>query len=146
MIARRGRPRGHPRPGETHEDREVRLARARDRYYSADPVTEWARAAISTARARARRFGLAFAITAADLRSIAPTHCPALGFALDYSRGRIVIQDDSPTVDRIIPPLGYVLGNIAVVSNKANNAKGRCSPEELFAVGRWTGKQLSQRV
>ena len=144
--ARRGRPPGPPRPLETPAAAAARRARAMASYYAMDPVRAWARAAIATAQRRARAAGIAFAITAADLREAAGTHCPALGTPLDYSRGRMTIRDDSATVDRLVPGLGYVPGNIAVISNKANVAKGRCSPEEIFAVGRWHGKQLNKRT
>lgn len=129
----------------TPEQAEARRKSAVLRYYSMNPVAAWARSAVSTARRRAKRSGVPFEITAADLMAVAGTHCPALGIVLDYTRGRGIIQMDSPTVDRLIGPLGYVVGNVAVISDKANRIKGNCDPHELFAVGRWHGKCLSSR-
>lgn len=143
MTAKRGRPRKPLPPGTTPASAEVQRLKALIRYYAGDPKVRWARNALTAARGRAQRYGLAFAITVGDILTIAQDTCPALGMSLDYSRGRVVIQDDSPTVDRIIPPLGYVPGNIVVISNKANMTKGRCTPEEIMAVGRWHGKTLS---
>jgi hypothetical protein len=106
-------------------------------YYSGDPKVRWARAALQAARGRANKQGVEFDITLKDIQAVIVDICPALGMPLDYSRGRVVMQDDSPTLDKLIPCLGYTKGNIAVVSAKANSAKGRCSPDELSAVVRW---------
>lgn len=38
---------------------------------------------------------------------------------------------DSPSLDRIKPELGYVKGNIRVISFKANSIKNDASIEEL---------------
>ena len=42
------------------------------------------------------------------------------------------MQDNSPTLDRIVPELGYVPGNVAVISWKANRLKGNNTDPELF--------------
>jgi hypothetical protein len=39
--------------------------------------------------------------------------------------------DDSPTLDRKDPRLGYVKGNVWVISHKANRLKGSFTPNEL---------------
>lgn len=40
-------------------------------------------------------------------------------------------RSDSPTIDRIIPSLGYVKGNIAVVCGECNRRKQDQSPDEM---------------
>ena len=42
-------------------------------------------------------------------------------------------RDNSPSLDKIVPELGYVPGNITIVSSKANRLKSQQSPEELLA-------------
>jgi hypothetical protein len=42
----------------------------------------------------------------------------------------------SPTLDRIIPELGYVAGNVEVVSHQANSMKGEASAEQLVTFAR----------
>ena len=37
---------------------------------------------------------------------------------------------DSPSLDRIVPELGYVKGNIRVISNRANHLKSDATLEE----------------
>jgi hypothetical protein len=43
-------------------------------------------------------------------------------------------HDNSPSLDRIIPELGYVKGNIMVISHKANTIKSNANIEELEKV------------
>lgn len=96
--------------------------RKRSREYSrslrADRTT-WAKAALTWIRWRASAKGLPFDLTALDID--VPVTCPVLGTPLVFGGGKN--HPDSPSVDRIIPELGYVRGNINVISNKANTLK-----------------------
>lgn len=47
-------------------------------------------------------------------------------------------NDRSPSIDRIRPNLGYVVGNVALLCWRCNNLKRDASPEELACVARWT--------
>lgn len=89
------------------------------------------------ARSRAKKTNLPFDITKADV--IVPDTCPVLGVKLvvNNTRGG---GDDSPSLDRIVPALGYVKGNIAVMSGKANRLKGSGDLQELLAVCRWLAR------
>ncbi len=139
-----GRPRRALRP---HEDpAKLALRRLRDltRYYEQDPKLRWARAAFNQARVRALAATVAFSITLQDVLAAAGDRCPALDIPLSYARGRGVMRADSATVDRLIPAVGYVPGNIAVISARANSCKGHCSPEEIAMVSRWAGRMLRE--
>lgn len=138
-----GRPRRALRVGESPTKLALRRLKDLERYYAQPPKLRWARVALYQARRRSLAAGVVFALTLGDLMDIAVDTCPALGIPLDYSRGRQVIQDDSPTVDRLRPLQGYALGNVAVISNRANCAKSRCHPEELMAISRWTTEALA---
>ena len=51
----------------------------------------------------------------------------------------------SPTLDRLIPELGYVPGNIAVISMKANRIKSDTdNPAEMAAVALWQARKLGR--
>jgi hypothetical protein len=76
------------------------------------------------AKRRAVDFKLPFDITYHDI--IIPTHCPVFGIPLDRST-----PEHRPTLDRIKPELGYVKGNICVISDRANRKKQDSSVEEL---------------
>jgi hypothetical protein len=48
-------------------------------------------------------------------------------------------------LDRLIPELGYVKGNIAVVSTRANTLKRDATPEELMKVARFYEKIFKEQ-
>jgi hypothetical protein len=85
---------------------------------------------IRGARWRAKRLGIPFNLTEADV-SI-PAICPILGLEIVMNNTK---QDwNSPSLDRIIPGLGYVKGNVLCISFRANSIKGSATLEELRAV------------
>jgi hypothetical protein len=76
------------------------------------------------ARARSIKFNLPFDIKYTDI--IIPSNCPVFGIPLDRST-----PEHRPTLDRIVPELGYVKGNICVISDRANRKKQDSSREDL---------------
>jgi hypothetical protein len=88
------------------------------------------------AKIRADEAGLPFDIDRDYLDSIKVTYCPALGLVLKYTENSR-IQDDSATIDRIIPELGYVKGNVQILSYKANRMKSNATSDELAAFANW---------
>lgn len=84
------------------------------------------------AAARARRAGVLFDITPDDI--VVPELCPVLKVPLNTAaRGR-GCHHDSPSLDRIVPELGYIPGNVRVISGRSNILKRDASLEELEAV------------
>ena len=53
------------------------------------------------------------------------------------TRGRCWPGPGSPTLDRIVPSLGYVPGNVVVISHKANSIKSNATAAEIRAVADW---------
>lgn len=99
-------------------------------------LTEVKRLLLKGAKQRAGRRGVPCTITVDDI-SI-PTHCPVLGRLLRTYKGcGKGPRNDSPTLDKIIPELGYVRGNVIVVSNKANRLKNELSPTQLALFARF---------
>lgn len=88
---------------------------------------------LKRAQERARKHDLPFTITKADV--VVPVACPILGLVLQ--RGDGLVQDCSPTLDRILPELGYVPGNVVVISYRANRIKNDASLDELRALVAW---------
>lgn len=87
-------------------------------------------------KANANRSGKEFTITFGELDF--PTHCPILGIEIDYfSEGR---QENSPSFDRFDPSKGYVSGNVAVVSWRANRIKNDGTADEHQKIADWMSK------
>jgi hypothetical protein len=88
---------------------------------------------LGSAKERAAKKGLPFSLTKDDIAI--PSHCPILGVPL--KRGTKCFHDYSPSLDRIIPELGYVPGNIQVISHRANRIKTDANPEEVMLVAQY---------
>lgn len=85
---------------------------------------------IRGAKQRAKRDNLSFNITYEDITI--PEYCPLLGIKLNNHLGEgNNLVEDSPSIDKIIPSLGYIKGNVWVISNKANRIKSNATFEEL---------------
>ena len=53
-------------------------------------------------------------------------------------------MDNSPTIDRIVPELGYVKGNVVVVSAKANRIKNDATITEILSVYNYYSSLLTE--
>lgn len=93
----------------------------------------WASKAVQRAKTRAKGAGVPFDLSPADV--YIPATCPVFGrpFVLG-----VVGHPDSPSLDRIKPALGYVNGNVAVISRRANFIKNDATSAEIMAVALWT--------
>lgn len=88
------------------------------------------------ARNRAKKKGVPFSISKDDIEI--PTHCPVFGVEMHIAEGKAA--PNSPSLDRIVPELGYVPGNVAVISHRANMLKSNATIAELEAVVEWMKK------
>jgi hypothetical protein len=85
---------------------------------------------INRARKRAERDDLPFTITEADI--VVPDRCPVLGIRLKLTHGPQT--DASASLDKIVPELGYVPGNVRVISTRANTLKSNGTADEHAAI------------
>ncbi len=104
-----------------------------------NPTRCWVSTALSHAKQRAKERSIAYSLTHSYVLSILPTHCPVFGTAFIF-RGNVVLNDLSPSIDRIDPKKGYVEGNVAIISIKANRIKSAYSSADLLKVARWLKK------
>jgi hypothetical protein len=88
----------------------------------------WRMKMLWQAKATANRKNIPFDLEECDI--IIPTHCKYLGEPLTQSLGEGVIWSNT-SLDRINPALGYVKGNIEVISRKANSMKNMATVDEL---------------
>lgn len=80
--------------------------------------------------ARCKKSNIPFNLTIEDI--FIPEYCPVLNIELKVGDGKT--HDNSPSLDRIVPELGYVKGNVMVVSHKANRIKNNAKTYELKRV------------
>ena len=92
---------------------------------------------IRDAKKRAKKFNIDFNLTEEYVESIYPKDgkCPALGIKLKRKDG-----SNAPSLDRIIPSLGYVEGNIQWVSKLANQIMSSATPDQVIQVGTYFKK------
>jgi hypothetical protein len=94
---------------------------------------------LSAAKSRAKEKGLMFNIHYEDIQI--PNLCPILKIPLIPSTEGMT--DNSPSLDRLIPYLGYTKGNVKVISMKANRIKQDATSAELRAVANFV-EQIEQ--
>jgi len=84
---------------------------------------------LAGAKSRAAAKGLMFNLHYEDIQI--PNLCPILKIPLIPSEG---MSDGSPSLDRLVPYLGYTKGNVKVISMKANRIKTDATSLELEQV------------
>lgn len=92
------------------------------------------------AKDRAQRKQIPFTITVDDVKAVWPPAdiCPVLKLPMEPHTDGPGPSDLSPTLDRFDPALGYVPGNIYVISHRANKLKSDVTdPRELELVAAW---------
>jgi hypothetical protein len=96
----------------------------------------------NSAKARALKQNVPFDITVEDI--VIPKFCPLLEIEFnltEMTKGNI----NAPSLDKIIPELGYVKGNIKVISLKANFMKSNASIKELSIFKKNISKYLKNK-
>jgi hypothetical protein len=91
------------------------------------------------AKRRAKEDSKPFSISKEDVR--VPEFCPVLGVKLEFTKG--MYSPNAPSIDCFIPELGYVKGNINVISHKANTMKSSATPDEIEKLYLWARAHVS---
>ena len=86
---------------------------------------------------RARDENLPFDIDVEYLKSIRTNLCPIFGIVLAWGIWNKHAQNNSPSLDRIIPEYGYIKGNVCIISYAANKMKQDMGYEELYKLADW---------
>ena len=94
------------------------------------------KAILKAAKNRCQKFNIEFNLTEDDFEL--PEVCPVLGIPLQITFGnKGGGKDNSYSLDRINPSLGYIKGNVQVISLKANMMKSSATKEELIKFSKW---------
>lgn len=88
-------------------------------------------------KSRAKARGIPFTLDLDYLVSIAPKTCPVLDVELNWCFRSSKPTANSPSIDRLNPNLGYVRGNVAWLSYRANRIKNDASLAELKKLINW---------
>jgi hypothetical protein len=80
------------------------------------------------AKERSKKYNIPFNITSKDI--ILPELCPYLN--VPFQKGTKDYKWYTYSIDKIIPELGYVKGNIQVITYLANTMKNKATKEELI--------------
>lgn len=95
------------------------------------------------AKERAKATGQAFDIEVSDV--VIPDRCPILGCEFESNLGKSQgANPKAPSLDKIIPELGYIKGNVQVVSFKANSMKRDGTIKELLNFAEWVIKTYKE--
>lgn len=85
---------------------------------------------LRSAKCRCDKYNIPFNITIKDI--VIPDYCPILKIKL--TKDSMSKQDwNAPSIDKIVPELGYTKGNIMIISLKANVMKNNATKDELLA-------------
>jgi hypothetical protein len=68
--------------------------------------------------------------------------CPVFGYKMEWGGETTIEKDTSPSLDRIDPNLGYIVGNVHFISVKVNRVKSDQNTERLVELGDWAKKIL----
>jgi len=90
---------------------------------------------LQRAKGRAKKQGIPFNLTPSNI--IIPKVCPVLGIPLFVTKGKSGAFKNSPSLDKIVPHLGYTKGNVQVVSQQANQMKYNATTSELLKFAYW---------
>ena len=93
----------------------------------------------ASASKRAKKFNLPFEIDLEYILDHCKDECPILGVNLKYGGGDK--SNHSASLDRIVPYLGYVKGNVMVISNLANTMKSNATKEDLLEFAQYMLKK-----
>ena len=142
-IAETGRKWRAANPGKEAEyNREYRaanrekLAERKRKYRAANPE----KVALGNARNRARKKGLPFTLKEEDL--VFPDTCPCCLQPMSQETDGFF---DSPSLDRIVPELGYTKQNVVVICVRCNMFKNAATPEQMYWIADFNVKLRKER-
>jgi hypothetical protein len=99
--------------------------------YEQNPIPQM----LSNAKIRAKQKGVDFNLTSKYLKKIFPkdNKCPITGlnFQFGYTNKEKINRNNSPSLDRIIPSKGYVIGNVMIISDLMNRMKQDSTYEDI---------------
>ena len=133
----------------TVEQRKHRLEASRKWWANRteEQIERWSRKQQRNAsRVRAKQKGVPFNLTLDHLNEIWPpdNKCPILG--VPFVRGQGEPISTSPSIDRIEPAKGYTIGNVQVISRRANLIKSDATAAQVMIVAQYLVEKERERA
>lgn len=100
---------------------------------------------LGSAKSRAKRDSVPFSLTKEYLLSIAGDECPIFHTPFEWGvsgQGHGNAKPNGPTLDRVEPHLGYVEGNVAFISYRANRMKDDGTMQDHYDIADWIWSHL----
>jgi len=124
---------GNRRRNRTHYNKSPERTRER---FKRSRITHRESLMLSRCKHRAKQRGIPFNLTKDDI--VIPMFCPVLRIEIRQisidEEPKQGYHPNAPSLDRIIPELGYVKGNVRVISARANLLKSDATVSELELV------------
>lgn len=106
------------------------MRKSREYYRAARSTPDgWLRAHLNQVRRRCAKNGIPFDVSSDDIET--PAICPILQKKILYSGG-LGLHAMAPSIDRLVPSMGYVKGNCRIISMRANTMKNDCIDPLVF--------------
>jgi hypothetical protein len=106
-------------------------------------LDQWKQELFKRNRRNAIKEGIKFTIELNDIEI--PEFCPVLGIKMIFAGESM---DAYPSLDKIVPELGYIKGNVCIISGRANRIKNNGTAEEhekiVKYIKSYTDKQIKQ--
>ena len=109
--------------------------------WSADWLEKECRRRFIGKQINCRTQGIPFEVEFEDIEW--PDYCPVFGILLDYFSEK-PRDDASPEFDKVIPELGYVKGNVKIISSRANRIKYNGTMEEHFQIAWYIQEHMKE--
>lgn len=95
---------------------------------------------LSRTKSKCKKYNIPFNLELSDI--IIPEYCPILGIKLLIGQESYTKTSkwNTASIDRITPELGYVKGNIQIISMRANLMKTDSTEEDLIKFADWIYK------
>jgi hypothetical protein len=96
----------------------------------------------NTRKQQAKNKGIPFTVTYEEIEK--PEYCPVFGIKLNYGWSGVGGPSDhtKASFDKVIPALGYVPGNVFIISWRANKLKNNMSIEELEQILKYMKERI----
>ena len=104
------------------------------------------RMSIHGVRHRCKKQGIPFNLTLDHLNEIWPDDNKCRVFGVPFVRGEGAQCPTSPALDRIEPAKGYTIGNVQVISSRANVIKTDATAAEVMIVAQYLLKKERERA